>query len=436
MTDKTLQLTQRFIQSVKRCTHIAALSLLLLPGYSQAEVKIIDKVVAVVDDGIIMESELDERIEQVQYNIKSQGRPLPAKDTLRKDILDTMIVENLQLQMGQRAGVRISDQQLNQAMATIAKQNGMQLKQFRKALEKDGLSYKATREQIRREMILQQVQAGNINNRIQITDQEVENFLTSKQGSALTATQYHLAHLFYSLENGGKKEAGMAALNKAKRAIEKGQKLGAWQKAHSEAGRIQGGDLGWRRSEDLPGVFAEVAPTLKVGQVSAPFASESGVHLVQLLEKRGAGKMIEQTKARHILLKTSAIRNDQQAQDQLNKLRQRILDGEDFAALAKKYSEDIGSASEGGDLGWSQKGQFVPAFEKTMAASAPGDISKPFKSQFGWHILQVEERRQHDASSDQQQRAARNYIHQRKFKEELDAWLLKIRDEAYIDIKS
>ncbi|CAH0991478.1 Chaperone SurA [Sinobacterium norvegicum] len=417
---------------ITRYSAIAALT--LMPIISWAEVQMLDRVVVVVDDGVIMQSELDERLEQIHYNIKSQGRPTPPEDQLRKDVLDTMIVENLQLQMGQRGGVRISDQQLNEAMSRVAGQNGLSLEQFQKALEADGLSYQATREQIRREMILQQVQAGNINNKIQITDKEIENFLNSKEGSALTAVQYHLAHIFYGLD-GGSEAAGMAKLKQAQAAISKGGSIDGWLKVNG-ANNVRGGDLGWRRTEDIPSVFSDVTPTLSVGQVSDPFATDSGIHIVQLIEKRGGStKMIEQTKARHILLKTSAIRTDEQAQQQLSEIRQRIISGEDFAVLAKQYSEDIGSGSEGGDLGWSRKGQFVPAFEKTMEAAQPGDISQPFKSQFGWHILQVEDREMKDISNERQKNAARNYLHQGKFQEELDAWLLKIRDEAYVDIK-
>jgi peptidyl-prolyl cis-trans isomerase SurA len=418
--------------TITRYSSIAALA--LLPALSWAEVKMLDRVVVVVDDGVIMQSELDERLEQIHYNIKSQGRATPPADQLRKDVLDTMIVENLQLQMGQRGGVRISDQQLNEAMSRVAAQNGLNLEQFQKALESDGLSYQGTREQIRREMILQQVQAGNINNKIQITDKEIENFLSSKEGSALTAVQYHLAHIFYGLD-GGSKQAGMAKLKQAQTAITQGGSIDAWLKANSSS-NVRGGDLGWRRTEDIPSVFSDVAPKLSVGEVSAPFVSDSGIHVVQLLEKRGGStKMIQQTKARHILLKTSAIRTNDQAQQQLSAIRQRIIDGEDFAVLAKQYSEDIGSGSEGGDLGWSRKGQFVPAFEKTMAAAQLGDISQPFQSQFGWHILQVEDREMKDISSERQMNAARNYLHQGKFQEELEVWLQKIRDEAYVDIK-
>ncbi len=436
MIYKKLPLLQRFTVTVNKIAVITALALFLLPNVSSAEVRVIDHVVAVVDDDIIMQSELDERIEQVQYNIKSKARPIPDVETLKTQVLNTMILENLQLQMGQRAGVRISDQQLNQALSRIAAQNGMTLPEFRKALAKDGLDYNATREQIRREMILQQVQAGNINNKIQITDKEVENFLNSKEGSSLTAVQYHLAHLFYPLNKGQDKAQAIALLTQAEKAIRGGETLDDWKKANANNGLIQGGDLGWRSSSDLPSVFADIAPTLNPGEISPPFVSDNGVHLVELIAKRGGSQMVQQTKVRHILLKTSAIRDNQQAETELEGIRQRIIDGADFAILAKEYSEDIGSASEGGELGWSNKGQFVPAFEKIMAATKIGDISQPFESQFGWHILQVEDRRMFDVSLEKQKNAARNYIHQRKFKDELDAWLVKIRNEAYVDIKS
>jgi peptidyl-prolyl cis-trans isomerase SurA len=224
----------------------------------------------------------------------------------------------------------------------------------------------------------------------------------------------------------------------AREQIEAGTPLLEWLEQYRKNGgrEIQGGDLGWRKDSELPAVFAEFVPSLSIGQVAGPIRSAAGMHLVQLMDRRGGPQIIDQTLARHILVKPSEIRTDEQCQQLLLDLRQQVLAGEDFDDLARQYSEDFGSAQEGGELGWSRPGQFVPEFEETMNGLAIGEISQPFESQFGWHILQVEERRKYDISQETAREQARRYLYQRKFDDELDAWLQKIRDEAYVDIKS
>lgn len=426
--------------SIKTALRLAGvLSALAIAPMVQAQPEIIDQIAAIVDDDVVMLSELQERETQVQSGMRAQGRPMPPMKELRQQILNQMVVENLQLQMARRAGVRISDARLNQAVASIAAQNNMTLDQFRESLEAQGMSYVATREQIRREMLVQQVQAGNINNRIDVTQQEIENFLNSTEGQQMTAPQYRVAHIIIPLEtiDPGHEQKQRALLEQASLEINAGMPLQAWLQRHNTDKNIplQGGDIGWRQPSDLPGIFADVVPKLAAGEASQPFRSAGGLHLVQVVDKRGGVKMVDQTHSRHILVKPSEIRSDDQCEALLIEVRQRIINGEPFGDMARQYTEDIASAQEGGDLGWAAKGKFVPAFEATLDTLQPGQMSQPFRSQFGWHLLEVLERRKHDVGPEIAKNQAYRFLFERKFNEELEAWLQKIRDEAYVDIK-
>lgn len=406
---------------------------------SFAAVELLDRVAVIVDDDIIMESELLNRIETVKGSIQEQGARMPPAKVLREQILNSMIVESLQLQMGERAGVRISDANLNEAMSNIARQNRMNLQQFRQALEADGVSYLDTRESIRREMILKRVQQGNVNSRVQITQQEVDSFLESEEGQHMTAPDYHVGHFRLPVESGADDELD-AAEQTAKRLVRElreGRDFAALKGQKVDQFALQGGDLGWRKADKLPSIFAAVVPKLEIGAVADPIRSDSGVHIIKLLERRGGGsKKVEQTHARHILIKPSEITTEEEAKAKIEKLYQRIVDKkEDFAKLAKKYSDDTGSALDGGDLSWTTPGDLVPDFQEVMDATAKGEVSKPFNTNYGWHIVQVMGRRNEDISAKMLRNKASNFIYKRKFDEELEAWLQKIRDEVYVDIK-
>jgi peptidyl-prolyl cis-trans isomerase SurA len=335
-------------------------------------------------------------------------------------------------------GVRISDAQLNAAMQRIAAQNGMTLDQFRTALEQSGQSYNEMREQVRREMIIQRVQQGHVNQRIEISDQEVENFLATQEGQKLTQPEYRLLHALLPISpdvSSSEEAAAKAHVDKLLARIRAGEPFE--QVVSSSGGRytFTGGDLGWRKLDDLPSLFSDVAPTLAKGETADPVRSASGFHLIKMEDKRGGEQMVKQTKTRHILVKPSEILSDDGARDLVAGLKARTLAGEDFSDLAREYSEDIGSAQEGGDLGWVSPGQMVPEFEQAMNATGVGEVSDPVRSQFGWHILVVDERREQDMTGEASRNQAANFLHQRKYQEELDAWLRQIRDEAFVDIK-
>ena len=404
----------------------------------QAETQPVDQVVAIVDDDIIMASELRERIAGLTETLKSRGMDIPPEEDMIRETLDRLILESIQLQKGQRVGVRISDAQLNTAVQNIAAQNRLTQEQFIAALERQGQSYAEMREQIRREMIIQRVQAGNVNQRIQITPKEVDNFLATEDGKKLTQPEYHLLHALLPLPPGTSPEdeaAARAYVEQMLKRIRSGESFEEVVRSSDDKYRFTGGDIGWRKAEDLPSLFTSVAPGMAKGATSDPIRSDSGFHLIYMQDVRGDALIVAQTKASHILIKPSEILTDEQTREKLVGLRARIEAGESFAALAREYSEDIGSAQEGGDLGWTTPGQMVPEFEQMMKATAVGEISAPVRTQFGWHIIKVEGRRDEDVTTETLRSRAGEYLHNRKYQEELDAWLQQIRDEAFVDIK-
>ena len=397
----------------------------------------LEKIIAIVDDDVLLASELNERVEQILNKIKQSGQQDPPMDQLKKDILDQLILENIQMQLARRAGLRISDAQLTASVERIARQNNMTLDQFREALKAEGQSYISFREQVRKDTILQQIQKGNVNQRIKVTPQEITNFLESEEGASVTAPEYRMLHTLIPIPAKGDGTAAEKAQQLADELFEKIKNGQDYAKTIRSNGQIELSisDLGWRKSKDLPGIFSGLAATLEKNETAAPLKSDGGYHLVKLLDKRGDGEIIPQTKASHILLKPSAIRDDKETEAALEALRQRAINGEDFSELAREHSEDIGSAAEGGDLGWTSPGQMVPVFQNAMELTKAGEISSVFRSQFGWHVLRVAERRDEDVTDRLRDNMAHSFIHKRKYDDELQSWLQKIRDEAYVDVK-
>lgn len=424
--------------SIKALVIAACLALSIVAPAARSATEILDQVVAIVDEDVIMASELRARLASVTQNLKARGIEMPPEDELVRETLDRLILENIQLQLAARVGVRISDAQLNAALGRMAGQNDMNLEQFRTRLESEGQSYNAVREDIRREMMLQRVQSGNVNQRIQITDQEINNFLQTEEGQQLTQPEYRLVHALLPLTPDASDSDVAAAQQYVGGMITKirsGQSFDSVISASNGKYTFSGGDLGWRKADDVPSMFSKACLTLKKGEASDPIRSDSGFHLVYMADLRGGEQMVSQTEVRHILVKSSEILTDAQAEQLVIDLKVRIEGGEEFGELAKEYSEDIGSGQEGGDLGWTMKGQMVPEFDAAMARGEIGEISDPIHSQFGWHILEVTGRRDQDMTELAIRAKAREYLHSRKYQEELDAWLRKIRDEAFVDIK-
>lgn len=410
----------------------------LLSGAAQAAPVSIDHVVAVVDDDILMDSELQLRIGEVKR--QNRGAQLPAATVLRTQVLERMILESIQLQMADRGGIRIADTELNNAIRRIASQNQMSLSEFRQAMESEGVSFTLARDQIRNEMRVSRVQRFQVGERIQITDQDVDYFLASDLGKLASAAEYRIGHILIAVPS----QASPADLQKAEKqahGIVANLRSGAdfQQTAIAQSnGRnaLKGGDLGWRKEAQLPGIFADVIPELQVGEVSNPIKSASGYHIVTVTEKRGGTtQMITQTKVRHILVQPNELRSAAKTKALIERIYKRLQNGEDFETLAREFSDDPGSGASGGDLGWVNPGDMVPAFDKTMANTEPGALSEPFESRFGWHILQVEGRKETDIGAEKQRDQVRQLLYSRRFEEELPIWLRKIRSEAYVDIK-
>lgn len=436
-----LSLATRVLNSVvptlKTLTLKALAALMLTPvSLTMSQIEMLDQVVAIVDDDIILASELQERIQGVRSTMESRGVDVPEDDVLVRETLDRLILDSIQLQLADRYGVRIPDQQLDESMTRLAQRNALSLEQFRVALEQSGQSYAVARESLRDDLAIQRVQQGNVMRNINITEQEIDNFLATEEGETLTQPEYRVVQALLST---GRNEDALVVAEKERfvddvlASIQSGT---PFEEAVSitQPFVFSGGDLGWRKLGDIPSMFADVVPSLSVGEVTK-VRSSSGFHLVYLADAVGGERLIRQTDVRHILIKPTEVLSEEAAEALAVELKTRIGDGESFGDLARQYSDDIGSAAEGGELGWINPGQMVPEFEAAMASASEGEVTAPFRSEFGWHILEVKGRRDKDFSSQVRRNQVAGYIREQKYQEELDAWLRKIREEAFVDIK-
>lgn len=424
------------------CLRPLMLGALLLSGAAHAAVQPLDSVVAIVDNDVIMKSQMDQRVHEVQQTIAKRGGGTPPAEALQSQVLDRLILENLQLQIGERSGIRITDEELNQAVATIAQRNNMSLEQFRAALAHDGVSYNDAREQVRREMVISRVRQRRVAERIQVSEQEVKNFLASDLGKAQLSEEFHLANILIPTPDSASSDAIQAAARQAQdiyNQLKKGADFAqmAIAKSASESA-LEGGDMGWRKAAQLPPAFGEMLSSMPVGDVTPPARTPGGFIILKLLEKRGGqgqAQMRDEVHVRHILIKPSEIRSEEETRRLAQKIYERIENGDDFSELAKSFSEDPGSALNGGDLNWVDPNSLVPEFREVMNETPQGVLSKPFKTAYGWHVLEVLGRRATDATSQARDQQALNVLRNRKYDEELQTWLRQIRDEAYVEIK-
>ncbi|WP_447588773.1 peptidylprolyl isomerase [Aquipseudomonas campi] len=422
------------------CVRPLLLGAVFLGSAVQADVQPLNRVVAIVDNDVIMQSQLDQRVREVEQTIAKRGAELPPIEVLNQQVLERLITENLQLQIGERSGIRISDEELNQAMESIAQRNNMTLSQFGQALANDGLSLDDARDQIRREMVISRVRQRRVAERIQVTDQEVQNFLASDLGKMQLSEEFHLASILIPLNEGSSPEAIQTAEKQVQDVYQKLQagadfaQLAIARSASETA--LEGGDIGWRKAAQLPPPFDAMISALPIGGVTEPIRTPGGFMILKLLEKRGGETLVrDEVHVRHILIKPSEIRSEDETRRLAERLYQRIVSGEDFAELAKSFSEDPGSALNGGDLGWIDPNSLVPEFRDVMAKSPSGELSKPFQSPYGWHVLEVLGRRATDSSAQYREQQALSALRNRKYDEELQTWLRQIRDEAYVEIK-
>ncbi|MDD2055675.1 peptidylprolyl isomerase SurA [Pseudomonas putida] len=422
------------------CLRPLMLGAMLLGSAVHAAVQPLDQVVAIVDNDVIMRSQLDQRVHEVQQTIAKRGAGAPPADVLNQQVLERLIVENLQLQIGERSGIRITDEELNQAIATIAQRNGMSVEQFRAALAHDGLSYEDARDQVRREMIISRVRQRRVAERVQVTEQEVKNFLASDLGKMQLSEEFHLANILIPTPESANSEAIQAAARQAGEVyqqLKQGADFGQLAIARSASETaLEGGDMGWRKAAQLPPPFDRLLSSMSVGDVTEPMRTPGGFIILKILEKRGGENVVrDEVHVRHILIKPSEIRSEAETRKLAQKIYERIESGEDFADLAKSFSEDPGSALNGGDLNWVDPNALVPEFREVMAKTPQGKLSKPFQTQYGWHVLEVLGRRATDSTSQAREQQAMTVLRNRKYDEELQTWLRQIRDEAYVEIK-
>mgnify|MGYP006169938035 FL=1 len=422
------------------CLRPLMLGAVLLSSAVHAAVQPLDSVVAIVDNDVVMKSQLDQRVREVQQTIAKRGGATPPAGVLDQQVLERLIVENLQLQIGERSGIRITDEELNQAIGTIAQRNGMSIEQFRAALAHDGLSYDDAREQVRREMIISRVRQRRVAERIQVSEQEVKNFLASDLGKMQLSEEFRLANILIPTPESANSDAIQNAAKQADavyQQLQQGADFGqmAIAKSASETA-LEGGDMGYRKAAQLPPPFDRMLSTMKVGDITPPMRTPGGFIILKILDKRGGETQTrDEVHVRHILVKPSPIRDEAKTKALVESLYSRIEAGEDFAELAKSYSEDPGSALNGGDLNWIDPNALVPEFREVMAKTPQGQLSKPFQTQYGWHVLEVLGRRATDSTNQAREQQAMTVLRNRKYDEELQTWLRQIRYEAYVEIK-
>ncbi len=408
--------------------------------HAQAEYQELDAIVAIVDEDVVLASELLSRLEEVKQQIERQNMQAPPQDVLINQLMERLILENLQLQEAQKRGVEVDDETLTRAVLSFAERNQMTIEQFQEQLLLDGMSYREFREDIRNEMLIQRLQRNLVNRRITISDHDIEALLASPYYRQLLSDEFRVGHILLAVADG----AGEAVIDAAAAAaativedLRAGADFQATAIAKSAGARaLEGGDLGWRRAGELPSLFGDQVMELDVGETADPIRSASGFHVIQLLEQRGAGVQTEdQALVRHILILPSEIRTMDEAEAASRDIHEQLLAGADFCALSAEHSEDPGSALNCGDLGWSTGDQFVPKFVEELQATATGELSEPFLSEYGWHVLEVQERRREDMGEEALRDMAVQILHRRRFDEELQEWLKEIRDEAFVEVR-
>jgi peptidyl-prolyl cis-trans isomerase SurA len=405
-----------------------------------AERQVLDRVIAIVDDGVILQSEFDERYQEIMQRAQEMQMQLPGPADLRNQIMENLIVESLQLQLANRVGIRFDDDTLNRVMADLAESNNLSFDQYVAALDAQGV-YLTTRERIRRELSMNEVQRGLVNRRINITDQEIENYLNSEAGRTAMAPDYLVDQILVPIPASdppavasAKQEFAQQIYQRASSGEDFAQlRMQAQQIAAQQGFAISGGELGWRKADQLPSLFVDIVPAMRIGQIREPLRSSNGLHIIRLSDVRGdSTRLVNQTQARHILVAPNEIRTEEQARRLINDIHQRINNGEDFSILARQFSDDTMSVVAGGDLGWVSDGGMPPEFAREITDLQVGVVSAPFRTSFGWHVAEVTGRREQDLSRAYQRQQAENTLRARKFEMELENWILEIRDEAYV----
>lgn len=402
---------------------------------------LLDRIVALVDDGVVLRSELERQVTMVMRRLQEQGTAAPPESVLREQILESLIVQQVQMQRAERLGIRISDEQLNVALARVAERNGFSFADMPAALAADGIDYGEFREQLRREMALDALRQRDVMARIAVSEREIERWLEQYEANRGNEIDYDISQILVALPSDAT-QAQVAEVEARARDIYTrllaGEDFAAMAVAESAGQQaLSGGRLGWRQGAQLPQQFAPAIQGLSAGEISEPVRSGSGFHIFRVNETRGGDDTVleVQTRARHILMTTNEVLDDVTVRSRLAEIRDRVLAGESFADIAMIESEDPGSATRGGDLGWNPPGTFVPEFEAVLAELKPGELSEPFSSPFGWHIILLEDRQERDTTDDVKRRRAVQAIRASKLEQETELWLRKLRDEAWVEIR-
>ncbi len=421
---------------------ILIFSFLLCCAYStaQAQAVYIDSMVAIVEDDVITNSKLSSEVNRIREEYSARGQQLAATASLNRQVLELLIMKSILIQEAKNRGANITETQLNDTMQNLAKRNNKTLQEFRQALLATGIDYNTFREDVKNEMFINTIKNSYARQNVDISDQEVDDFIT-RNGNDTDTLEYRLSHILIALPDGASSDQVTKARVKAEELIYQLKNgadfsmLAAQNSAGSNA--IDGGDLGWRKLAEIPSLFADLMQNIKIGEIGGAIRSPSGFHIVKLVDKRDSDQLIvEQIKARHILIKPNELISNKQAQEKLEKIRDEILQGADFAELAKKHSDDPGSKGLGGELGWINKGTMVPAFEKVLVATKKGETSEVFRSRYGWHILQVEDRKKVDETEESKRNKIKQQLLTQKKREVLELWQKRLRDEAFVKILS
>ncbi|MHB1241498.1 MAG: peptidylprolyl isomerase [Gammaproteobacteria bacterium] len=412
-------------------------ALLLLPRPAAATPVPLDRIVAIVNNGVIVRTELDQRTRTIEAQLRQQGVSLPSEAVLRRQVLERMIMDRIQLQLAARSGIHVDNDTLNNAMRNIAGRNHLTLNQFRDTLERDGYNYDRFRQNIREEITISRLHQREVADRVTVTSQEVDNFLATMKKQADRNKEFHLAHILIAVPEAPSPEQIETARAKAEtvlKLLKGGADFEQTAIAMSDGQQaLKGGDLGWRKAGQLPSLFAEPVERMKPGEISGLIRSPSGFHIIKLIAVRGEQPhIITQFLVRHIVIRTDQLVSDSDARNELEQLRARILGGDDFAALARAHSQDPATAPNGGTMGWLSADDVGPRVTQVLESLKPGEVSEPFRTQLGWQIMQVVQRRQHDSTAEFQRARAREVLRKRKTEEELGLWLRRLRDESYV----
>ncbi|WP_432455953.1 MULTISPECIES: peptidylprolyl isomerase SurA [unclassified Agarivorans] len=420
---------------MKKLILLSTCMLMLVAGLVQAKEQLLDKVVAIVNNDVITQTQVDELSAKVLRNAKTSGQTLPPQAELHQQVMDRLITESLQLQLADRLGIKISDSQLENTIDNIIQGEKKTRDEFLQQLSSDGVSYQQFREDIRKEIILGEVGRSQVQRRISVSQQEIDALMKLIAEKDKGSIRYHVGHIQLRLGSDEVKTQQLAET--IVKQLKAGENFNQLAMTYSQGPKaLEGGDWGWMTLEEMPTLFAGVVNKQPKDTVLGPIRTESGLHIVMVLDTEGLQKVETlEVNARHILIKPSIILSDKKAQSLLAKLRQQLVSGEaSFAELAKQYSEDPGSAVRGGELGWSDPNVFVPAFRDTVNHLAVGEISQPFRSTFGWHLLEVLDKRTTDTTNKASENRAYQMIFNRKFNEETQAWQDELREEAYVEI--